>query len=323
MTGVIASAPGKVVLCGEYAVLDGAPAVCLAVNRRAKVRIDRADTDWNRVLAPGYSSIEGRFISRDKSPEWLQGEDEFKLLDAAWRRFGRPGQRGLSIELDTRSFFDAASGEKIGLGSSAALTVALVAALTELDGVLARAIDVHRTFQHGAGSGVDIAAAVSGGLIEYRMERSKVSTLDWPDGLSCRLVWTGVPASTGSRLDRLEQVGQRPSRRVLADAAARMAAAWHSASTVVADFPQYIEALRRFSDDYDLGIFDAGHERLAAEADAAGLIYKPCGAGGGDVGMLLGKNNSELDDFVMSMDSNGYRILGCQMDAEGVTRVRL
>ena len=35
-----ASAPGKIVLSGEYAVLDGAPAICAAVDRRAAVTIE-------------------------------------------------------------------------------------------------------------------------------------------------------------------------------------------------------------------------------------------------------------------------------------------
>jgi phosphomevalonate kinase len=30
---ITASAPGKLVLSGEYAVLDGAPAICVAVDR--------------------------------------------------------------------------------------------------------------------------------------------------------------------------------------------------------------------------------------------------------------------------------------------------
>ena len=35
---MIATAPGKLILTGEYAVLDGAPAVVVAVDRRAVAR---------------------------------------------------------------------------------------------------------------------------------------------------------------------------------------------------------------------------------------------------------------------------------------------
>jgi phosphomevalonate kinase len=37
MTPVGASAPGKALLCGEYAVLEGAPAVVSAIGRRVSV----------------------------------------------------------------------------------------------------------------------------------------------------------------------------------------------------------------------------------------------------------------------------------------------
>nr|MBA3501924.1 hypothetical protein [Deltaproteobacteria bacterium] len=37
---VIATAPGKLILTGEYAVLDGAPAIVTAVDRRAVARRD-------------------------------------------------------------------------------------------------------------------------------------------------------------------------------------------------------------------------------------------------------------------------------------------
>ncbi|HEX7719131.1 MAG TPA: hypothetical protein VF389_04940, partial [Woeseiaceae bacterium] len=39
MKEVMMSAPGKAVLCGEYAVLDGAPAIVMAVNCRARVKL--------------------------------------------------------------------------------------------------------------------------------------------------------------------------------------------------------------------------------------------------------------------------------------------
>ncbi len=45
MTTVTASAPGKVILSGEYAVLDGAPAISMAVNRRAVVTLTTVGDD--------------------------------------------------------------------------------------------------------------------------------------------------------------------------------------------------------------------------------------------------------------------------------------
>ena len=323
MTAVVASAPGKVVLCGEYAVLDGAPAVCMAVDRRARVRITDFDGDWHRVTASGYSPIEGRFVANGDTVDWLQGEDEFTLLDAVWRTLGcrSPGPGGsgcLSIELDTRAFVDEMSGEKIGVGSSAALTVALAAALSRSNDVLDDATRAHKLFQHGAGSGVDIAAAFSGGLIEYRIKETRVSALRWPAGLAYRLIWTGVPVSTRVKLERLEETGHRSSRVELANAAENMAKAWGSASAVLSQYPTYIETLRQFSVDHDLGIFDAGHDQLVVEAASAGLVYKPCGAGGGDIGILLGTSYEQLDGFMTAREASGYPLPGTVLDTDGV-----
>ncbi len=318
MTGVVASAPGKVVLSGEYAVLDGAPAVCMAVDRRAEVSLRHVDGACSRVSAPGYSTVQGRFLTEGASVTWLRGEQEFRLVDVALRSVGQLEKGTLSIELDTRAFHDPTSGKKIGLGSSAALTVALVAALTKSTDVLDSARRVHRLFQAGSGSGVDIAAGVAGGLIEYRVNDLEVSILQWPDELAYRLIWTGVPASTRSKLGRLQSANRRQSRTALAKAATSAAAAWRSARDVLGALQAYTEVLRRFSDEHDLGIFDAGHDRLVAEASSAGLVYKPCGAGGGDVGILLGTDNEQLDEFVMGIGGPGCQPLSCALDARGV-----
>lgn len=318
MNGAVASAPGKVVLSGEYAVLDGAPAICMAVDRRAQVKVSRLDADWNSVSARGYSSAEGRFIVEGATLTWLQGEGQFRLVDALWNTQPSIDWSGMAIELDTRAFFDSASGEKLGLGSSAALTVALVAALTQSNDVLEHALRAHRLFQHGAGSGVDIAAGVHGGLIEYRAAGAAVTPLTWPEGLCYRLIWTGVPASTGTRLERLRGAGHRRSRDLLAKSAANIAAAWYSTASLLGEYPAYIAALRHFSDDYKLGIFDAGHDKLAAEAAKAGLVYKPCGAGGGDIGILLGASIEALDEFVTGIDMQGCRPVMCEVDGSGV-----
>lgn len=319
MTGITASAPGKVVLSGEYAVLYGAPAVCMAVDRRAIVRVAHVDATWNSIVAPGYSSVEGRFLADGPTPVWLQGEDEFTLVDAAWRVLKPRDVMGVLIELHTATFFDDTCDAKVGLGSSAALTVALTAALTQSGDVLDKAMQVHRLFQSGAGSGVDVAASVQGGLFEYRMRGATTAALRWPEGLVYRLVWTGAPANTPEKLVRLTEAGHRRSRDALVDAAASTALAWRTASEVLGQLPGYIEALRDFSEDYDLGIFDAGHDKLLAAATAAGLVYKPCGAGGGDVGILLGTNSEQLDEFLARKPVPGCHVLESKLEIQGVS----
>jgi len=314
----VATAPGKVVLCGEYAVLNSAPAVCMATDRRARVTVTNFRGDWHRVRAPGYSAVEGRFVDDGDTVSWLQGADEFRIVDAVWRAVGWHGKGHLSMDLDTRAFVDDVSGEKTGLGSSAALSVALVAALSESSDVLDSAMRAHSEFQHGLGSGADIATSVTGGLIEYRMDDTMVLPLRWPEGLSYRLIWTGQPADTRTKLARLEQAGRRTSADALMSAAERMATAWRSSRTVMREYPRYIDALREFSVDHDLGIFDAGHDQLATAAAAAGLVYKPCGAGGGDVGILLGLSDGQLDDFVAATVASRCHLLECTLDTNGV-----
>ncbi len=314
MTPRSASAPGKVVLCGEYAVLDGAPAICMAVDRRARVRITAGENGRHTIVAPGFTKIEGRCVTHDGRIEWLQGRDEFRLVDAVLCTLDALPREPLRIELDTEAFRGRGSAQKIGLGSSAALAAALTAALLGNTDVADIAIDAHRVLQGGAGSGADVATAVSGGLVEYRMHGRVARPLRWPEGLHFRLLWSGVTASTKDRITRYLAARRERAAGRLADAAATMADAWSSADSVLAGFPDYIAALRRFSVDHDLGIFDAGHDRLVDEAAEAGLVYKPCGAGGGDIGILLGRSPASLDDFAAA----GRRALDCSFDNTGV-----
>ena len=314
MSTVVASAPGKAVLCGEYAVLDGAPAVCMALDRRALVTVTPCEGDWIRVSAPGYTAVEGLLRVVGGTIEWLQGASEYALVDAALRTPAAMPERVVSIELDSNAFRDVESNEKVGIGSSAALTVALLAALRGTEDVFADAIDAHRQLQQGAGSGVDIATSVHGGLLEYRMAAAEVTALQWPAGLQYRLVWSGIAVDTRAKLAQLDSTAESKARTDLLQAAIAMAKAWSSATRVLNEYPEYIECLRRFSVDHGLGIFDAGHDELCIAAADAGLVYKPCGAGGGDVGILLGRSGEQLDDFM----AGRQKILHCELDPVGV-----
>ena len=184
------SAPGKLVLLGEYAVLFGHPAVVAAVDRRARVVLETADGDTCAVTAPGISDRPTGFDwDRGIGFRWSDPHDEAAArLVLVERLLGALVDAGLAdpdglpavaMTLDTREFFAEGSGRqgKLGLGSSAALTVAITEAFRlwgggardEGQADLATLLELHRDFQGGRGSGVDLAASTTGGVLEYRL----------------------------------------------------------------------------------------------------------------------------------------------------------
>ncbi len=294
---VVASAPGKIVLSGEYAVLWDAPAVSMAVNRRAVVSVSPSADGKCHLVTPGF-----------------EGMARYRVLDSLLGG-ERPAMR---YTLDTSAFVE--DGRKTGIGSSAALTVALAAAINESTDVMDEAMLAHHELQGGRGSGVDVATAMHGGLIEFTRGAGRVRSLRWPRGLEYRVIWTGVPASTEEKLAKLAAAATGPTRSALLLAAPRMRDAWRSgdADAVLAEYVPYIGALRQFSIDHGLGIFDAGHEELTDAAMVDGLVYKPAGAGGGDIGLLFGRNKDELEVFLKRHAQLVNGVLDLALDPAGV-----
>ena len=301
MKKVQASAPGKAVLSGEYVVLDGAPAIAVALNRRVQVTISKASAGSHELTAPGLADGRWRFQA-DKSGkiDWqdASAKELFGLFESVWCRVNPEIDRRLEICVESGEFFDARSEGKLGIGSSAAVATALSGALgcysNDSPDVLATAAAAHRDFQCGRGSGVDVAASCSGGVLNYRLNSAGAPVaLNWPDGLSCRFFWSGTSAGTMERIEKYCSVGNgsaaEGSKVILVAAAENVAAKWLSgaADQLVASFADYNDALQSFSDDYGLDIFAGGHNEMTALASDCGIVYKPCGAGGGDIGVAL------------------------------------
>ncbi len=99
-----------------------------------------------------------------------------------------------------------------------------------------------------------------------------------------------------------------------------MATTWAqgSAQGILAGYPDYIDALRGFSADYGLGIFDAGHAELARRAEEMGVVYKPCGAGGGDCGVCLSGDSAALDEFLQDARARQAHRPDIGVDFDGV-----
>jgi phosphomevalonate kinase len=336
-----ASAPGKAVLSGEYAVLQGAPGISMAVDCRARVTVESTEADFHSVVSPGIAA-EARFRCTARgSIEWIDDDrmsPDQTLLEHVWRTTEALPGTGLKLTLDTRPFFDAESSLKLGFGSSSALAAALTAALLRAGSTAAAtrpgrdtcvlATRAHSSFQGGTGSGIDVATAVTGGVIAFAMRPDqRIKALKWPGGLDFSILWSGKPASTAERLKKLERFERGRAARMAAarllDASRGVLDAWQKAKAagVLESLQIYTAALRRFSIEHSLGIFDAGHQELCEIADDFGFVYKPCGAGGGDIGIVFIPKDAALEfvtEFGIRAGQLGFRRLDRTMEAAGL-----
>ncbi len=333
MKSVLVSAPGKAIVSGEYAVLVGAPAICLAVNRRAIVKIVATNNSVHDVATPGHIDGVWKFnVNNSKEIDWLASppSNGLRLIEEAWRMVSIGKLSPCSITVDTRDFFNPDSGQKLGLGSSAAAMTALVCALrasrqkpgqSPISGYsLARS--AHSALQDGLGSGVDVATSFHGGIIEYTIGNAQAPIHHrWPGGLVVRLLWSGQPTKTKARICKLDTGDQSTKGwSELTDAAKMVASVWASgrSAEVLAALSNYTRTLSDFNNDLVLGIFDAGHDELARLAEDSDVVYKPSGAGGGDIGMVFAIDDAVADDFVGKATEKGFTLLAATLDSSGV-----
>lgn len=327
MTPVCVSAPGKAVIAGEYVVLFGAPAVVAAIDRRAVVSIEDSVDQYCHVRTPGLAEGHWRFrAGRGGCVDWQDdvAVRHLGLFETAWRHCAGDSLPPVSIEIDTRAFFDTASGSKLGLGSSAAVTVSLAGALKSINGngrdVWPTARRIHREYQAGRGSGVDIAASTFGGLLEYRSDDdSQPRRVAWPAGLQSCFLWSGTAIDTREKLARLGKAGGATTA-ALAGAAENVLSAWKTgiAAGVLDALNDYTGVLAQFSESLDLGIFDAGHGDLLDLARSMDAVYKPCGAGGGDIGVVMAESAAVVGAFCKQAKHFGFTAQGLGIDMRGM-----
>lgn len=331
------SAPGKLVIAGDYAVLEGAPAVVMALNRRAQVTIvDSADGDFC-IDAPEMDIQQAHARLESGKLCWQDAGvgERLNLVTAVLEHLAGQGMLvdGFHAHLDTQAFFSAyRRRDKLGLGSSAALVVALVGAIharyghepPNLEAMLA----MHRQMQGGRGSGLDIAASLMGGLLVYRLQdgRPHAVQTSWPRELALCCVWSGRPASTGKALGQLAQWRRnhpadydKLMNELTVEATAVAAALQADDARAMADgMAAYASGLERLGQDSGIDIVCAEHRSVADMADDCGVVYKTCGAGGGDVGIACATDHDRLKHFAKQVDSAGFYVLGVNIDVQGL-----
>jgi phosphomevalonate kinase len=290
-----ARAPGKLVLSGAYSVLDGAPAIVTAVDR-------------------------------------------YVLADAGRRADRTTPEVAAALGGEAAPWFDASAlregDRKLGLGSSAAILVASLAArqlatrgplgdaeLAEL--VFAPALAAHASAQ-GGGSGIDVAAAAYGGTLCYALTGTEptVVRVKLPEDLVIEAWWSGRPAGTSDFVRRVRELRQKDPEmyaellRAQANASARAERALLAAkaSDFVAAIHAQRSALSALGRAANVPIVTDAAAELAQAASPAAVL--PAGAGGGDVLLFIGLEGSPAA-FRERAAKLGHKLLDLALGARG------
>jgi mevalonate kinase len=158
-----ATAPGKVVLFGEHAVVYGYPGITASIGFNLRARITR-DPDGPRFLAPRSRQV----FEADESGIDLRLFGQ--AVDRALAMYNLQ-QAPIAIEIESELV------PGMGLGSSAACSTALCLALRKYAGMdnerrysptLFAEVQQLESIFHGNPSGMDAATVLSGGVLWFR-----------------------------------------------------------------------------------------------------------------------------------------------------------
>lgn len=304
---VLASAPGKLFITGEYAVLEGAPALVMPVSQRAVVsRVAGADcqvrSDLDRSL-PGHEIPLLQSILEELSEGNLVATGSAE-----------------SLCLDTRAFFASVDGvtSKLGLGASAALTAALLKTLFPkpvawtVNKYVALAMACHLRLQGGRGSGADVAVAITDKLLCFRRGEQPVPH-QLPAGFFFGFVWTGRGAGTVNYLNRMQHFKDTSPQhfdelmRPLIETATETSRPDLAPDELGASISEMDRCLKALSVGSGTGFYSDIHVELCNLVTRSGGVYKPSGAGGGDFGLVVAKDADELMALNRRLSAARYR----------------
>jgi len=348
-------APGKLILLGEYAVLEGADALVASVDRYVVVEISSSSNTFCQISSNLINESfnftvdkNGKIKSDNDQSEQLLSTMKFVLsiINKTCQHILTSGFQiqSFNLEIDTSQFYINNNQDKIGLGSSAALTVALIMSLAKFHGadkilfkdkydLFRFAYDTHFFVQGNRGSGVDIAASVYGGINVYNIKSSvdedkirQIIPISILEELYILTIWSGISVSTRKLLVEVENFRSRYAKNyegTISRLSTLSSSGCESyAEKKQADFldivKDYYEVLKNFSILSKIPIISDVHKKIAEIVYGSGGIYKTSGAGGGDIGIAFSDSKKTLERVKNELAQNKIETISLGISKEGV-----
>lgn len=320
MNKVNVSAPGKLMLFGEHAVVYDHPCLVTAVDQRIKLTAEITNTDEFELNAPDVDVLDyKKSILELGLGDIPKGA---KFVEIAVKNIAE--QYFLSIEglkISTTSEFSS----EFGFGSSSASTVCAVKALSELfnlkldykfifDLAYKTVLDIQ-----GKGSGFDVAAAVYGGTLYFLTGGKKIEKLNL-DSLPLIVGYSGVKADTVTLINAVKEKFVDDENRLneiyseIEDIVEKakpeiLNQNWEFVGSLMNDNQNLLKELGVSIDKLD--------KMIAGAINRGAYGGKLSGAGGGDCMIALGPSEKE-DEIKSGIKSTGAQVIDIKTNAQGV-----
>jgi len=323
------SAPGKLMLFGEHAVVHGKPCIVSAVDARMRVFLKKRKDNKIFLNSPDLN-LKNYFISIDDLDKPTEKEVRF-VLTAIKNFFEKyKVKRGLpplpkfwcgGLEIKTKSEFSM----EYGLGSSSAVTVATIKALSEFFEIKMENKELfdlaYKTILdiQGVGSGFDLAAAIYGGILYFvtggkLIEKIKVKNIPLVIGYS------GEKADTPSLVKMVnEKLKENPKKiNKIFDEIEEIV----NSARIEIENKNWKEVGKLMNLNQDLlrklGVSSEKLENLIKAAlDSGAYGAKLSGAGGGDC-MIAIVNKKNRKNVEMAIEKVGGKIIKLKVPGEGL-----
>jgi hydroxymethylglutaryl-CoA reductase len=309
---VFGYAPGKLILMGEHAVVYGQPAIATTIDRGVRVAVSQLTNEMRgpvlRSYAPGFPPL------CRPDPD---GEGPQKLRAALDALVTIAGERVRGLQFSVDGTIPAGAG----LGSSAALAVALLRAVHRFFGddvdaatVIEQAFAIERVF-HGNPSGVDHTVVATGGCLAYRRDQSPtIERIELPRRLRLAVgvanAHAGTANAVGALRDRAKRHPAHYDRCYAAIGALASSGIDHLRRGEYSAFGELMDLNQGYLNA--LGVSTPLIESLCAIARERGALgAKLSGAGGG--GAVIALVDDDPDPIVRA-----FAAAGCQAFATEV-----
>ena len=266
-------APGKLVLTGAYAVLEGAPAIVVAVDRYAVV-----DSQ-----SPG--KVDVRSLHDDAGQKLGLGSSAASLVASFGARALARGDDPRHAAVRSEIFRAARDAHQRQQGGGSGVDVAASVHGGALRYTLLRAASASTARAHRSSEAPPASTAT-------RRFETAIHAVEMPAGLVLAAFWSGTSARTSELLARVDALRARGGAAAiftaLRDVAEEAADAIVDAGRFVQRAAAFGRALAALGDAADAPIVPAAFAELAGLAEREGAAFFPSGAGGGDVAVWLG-----------------------------------